>query len=41
MGILCKSMNLMREGRRRGYAIPAYDTFNYESTKMIFEAAAA
>jgi ketose-bisphosphate aldolase len=29
----------MREGRRRGYAVPAYDTFNYESTKMVFEAA--
>jgi ketose-bisphosphate aldolase len=29
----------MREGRRRGYAVPAYNTFNYETTKMVFEAA--
>jgi ketose-bisphosphate aldolase len=29
----------MQEGRRRGYAVPAYDTFNYESTKMVFDAA--
>jgi ketose-bisphosphate aldolase len=39
MGILCKSVELMREARKRGYAVPAYDTFNYESTKMVFEAA--
>jgi ketose-bisphosphate aldolase len=37
--MLCRSVDLMREGRRRGYAVPAYDTFNYESTKMVFEAA--
>jgi ketose-bisphosphate aldolase len=29
----------MDEARRHGYAVPAYDTFNYESTKMVFEAA--
>ncbi|MDR0668929.1 MAG: class II fructose-bisphosphate aldolase [Treponema sp.] len=39
MGMLCRSVDLMREGRGRGYAVPAYDTFNYESTKMVFEAA--
>jgi ketose-bisphosphate aldolase len=39
MGKLCRSIELMREGRRRGYAVPAYDTFNYESTKMVFDAA--
>ncbi|MDR2185448.1 MAG: class II fructose-bisphosphate aldolase, partial [Treponema sp.] len=39
MGMLCRSVELMREGRGRGYAVPAYDTFNYESTKMVFEAA--
>ncbi|MDR2376765.1 MAG: class II fructose-bisphosphate aldolase [Treponema sp.] len=39
MGMLCRSVDLMREGRKRGYAVPAYDTFNYESTKMVFEAA--
>jgi ketose-bisphosphate aldolase len=39
MGILCRSVDLMKEGRRRGYAVPAYDTFNYETTKMVFEAA--
>jgi ketose-bisphosphate aldolase len=39
MGKLCRSVDLMGEGRRRGYAVPAYDTFNYESTKMVFEAA--
>jgi ketose-bisphosphate aldolase len=39
MGTLYRSVELMREGRRRGYAVPAYDTFNYESTKMVFDAA--
>ncbi|MDR2135023.1 MAG: class II fructose-bisphosphate aldolase [Treponema sp.] len=39
MGMLCRSVDLMQEGRRRGYAVPAYDTFNYESTKMVFDAA--
>jgi ketose-bisphosphate aldolase len=29
----------MREARGRGYAVPAYDVFNYESAKMVFDAA--
>lgn len=40
MGTLHQSAELMRDARLRGYGIPAYDTFNYESTKMVFEAAA-
>jgi ketose-bisphosphate aldolase len=39
MGALCKSAELMKEALRRGYAVPAYDTFNYETTKMVFAAA--
>lgn len=41
MGTLCKSADLMQDARRRGYAVPAYDTFNYETTRMVFSAAEA
>lgn len=39
MGQLYKSAELMQDGRKRGYAVPAYDTFNIESTRMVLEAA--
>lgn len=41
MGQLYKSVDLMLDGYKRGYGVPAYDTFNYETTKMVFEAAEA
>lgn len=41
MGTLCQSAELMQDARRRGYAVPAYDTFNYETTRMVFNAAEA
>lgn len=39
MGNLCQSAELMQDARCRGYAVPAYDTFNYETTRMVFGAA--
>ena len=39
MGKLYQSAELMQDAHKRGYGIPAYDTFNFESTKMVFEAA--
>ena len=39
MGNLCKSAELMADAAKRGYGVPAYNTFNYETTKMVLEAA--
>ena len=39
MGKLYQSAELMQDAHKRGYGIPAYDPFNFESTKMVFEAA--
>jgi ketose-bisphosphate aldolase len=39
MGELCRSADLMMDGFKRGYCVPAYDTNNYETTQMVFRAA--
>jgi len=39
MGKLYKSAELMMDARKRGYGVPAYNTYNYETTRMVFEAA--
>ena len=39
MGKLYKSAELMAEAGKRGYGVPAYNAFNYESARMVFDAA--
>jgi len=41
MGQLYRSVDLLLDGHKRGYGVPAYDTFNYETTKIVFDAAEA
>ncbi|MBE5759893.1 MAG: class II fructose-bisphosphate aldolase [Clostridiales bacterium] len=39
MGELTRSIDLLLDARKRGYAVPAYNVFSYESTKTVLRAA--
>ena len=39
MGELVRSIDLLNDGRKRGYAVPAYNAYDYYSIRAILRAA--